>query len=135
MRIRFRRKLLQTAVAASLVLLTATASAGVVANKSGEFYSVKVETSKKGDETLATITATGKSGYHCNKLYPWKLTFVPGDGKKQILKKKDAKKFAEEAVIFTIPYTPAAGKKTSVKLKLSMCDDKQCKMETVSFSW
>ena len=132
---RFIRELLQVVVAVSLFVLTATATAGVVASKSGGFYSVKVETSKTGDKTLATITATGKSGYHCNKLYPWKLTVIPGDGTTRVYKKKDAKKFAEEAVIFTIPYNLVAGKKTSAKLKLSMCDDKQCKMETVSFSW
>jgi hypothetical protein len=35
-----------------------------------------------------------------------------------------------------VPYTAAAeAKSVSAKLKLSLCDDKQCQMETVKLSW
>ncbi|MBW2277768.1 MAG: hypothetical protein JRF63_09770 [Deltaproteobacteria bacterium] len=127
----------------AILILTAVFVAGSIASaaitKSGSFYTVKVETSGSGDSRVAKITTVGKNGYHCNKLYPWKLTITPGDGvtvAKTKLKKGDAKKFEEAAVVFEVPYTAADGaKKVSAKLKLSLCDDKQCQMETVPLSW
>ncbi|MCP4606954.1 MAG: hypothetical protein GY847_41660 [Proteobacteria bacterium] len=130
-----------TKLATGLVIIslffTMFASTGTIA-KTGTFYDVKVETAVKQGKTIATITATGKSGYHCNKLYPWKLAITPGpeiEIKKTVYKKKDAKKFAEDAVIFKISYLKKADSKMRAKLKLSMCDEKQCKMETVTLSW
>ncbi len=121
-----------------LVLFVAAPLAAGTVKKSGEFYDVKVVAKKQGAKTLATITAKGRSGYKCNMQYPWKLTLKPSPGikvEKKIYKKKDAKKFAKEAVVFEIAYTQESADKISAKLKLSMCDDKQCKMETVPLTW
>ena len=127
----------------ALLLLATVFAAGSLAaaavTKSGSFYTVKVETSGSGDSRTAKITTTGKNGYHCNKLYPWKLTVTPGAGVtmgKTLFKRKDAKPFSEPTVVFTVPYTASDdAKKISAKLKLSLCDDKQCQMETVELSW
>jgi hypothetical protein len=128
-----------TILVATAVLLAATVALAATVEKSGSFYDVKVVTTGSAGAMVATITTTGKNGYHCNMLYPWKLTIEPGDGvtvEQPKLKKEDAKQFTEAAVIFKVPYT-AAESATAVKaaLKLSLCDDKQCQMETVALSW
>jgi len=124
-------------VLAALFVAGTMATAAIT--KSGSFYTVKVETSGSADARLAKITTVGKNGYHCNKLYPWKLTVTPGTGvtaAKTSFKKGDAKQFSEAAVVFEVPYQAAAdAKKVAAKLKLSLCDDKQCQMETVELSW
>jgi hypothetical protein len=129
----------------AVLVLTSVFVAGSVATaaitKSGSFYTVKIVTSGSGDSRKATITTVGKNGYHCNKLYPWKLTVKPGSGvtmaKTEFKSKKgDAKPFSEAQVVFTVPYTATAdAKQITAKLKLSLCDDKQCQMETVALSW
>ena len=124
---------------AALVLVAATAAVAATVTKSGSFYDVKVTTSGTGGAMIATITTTGKSGYHCNMLYPWKLTIEPSDGvtaEKAKLKKEDAAQFKEAGVIFKVAYTAAEGAKpVNASLKLSLCDDKQCQMETVPLTW
>lgn len=85
-------------------------------------YNVTVEV--QGGKVV--ITAKGASGYHCNTMYPWKLT--AGD---KIYSKKDAAKFAEDAVVFKI----APVKEQKAVLKFSVCNDAQCIMETASLSW
>ena len=124
---------------ATLVLSAAAASLAATVTTSGTFYDVKVVTTGSGGAMLATITTTGKNGYHCNMLYPWKLTVAPGDGitvPKPMMKKDDAKQFKETAVIFEVPYTAEDSATTlTAALKLSLCDDKQCQMETVALSW
>ncbi len=72
------------------------------------------------------ITAKGQGGYHCNTLYPWKLTVSD-----KTYTKKDAAKFAEDGVVFKI----APVKDQKATLKFSVCNDKQCIMETASLSW
>ena len=134
------RKLNIITIGASLLLLVAaSATSAAVVNKAGSFYKIKIETSGDGDNRTAVITVTGTKGYHCNKLYPWKLTLKPAEGitvKKTTFKKGDATKFAQKAVIFTVPYSASDGAKTvTAKLKLSLCDDKQCQMESVNLSW
>lgn len=127
----------------AILILAAIFAVGSLATaaitKSGSFYTVKVEITGSGDSREAKITTTGKNGYHCNKLYPWKLTLKPGPGvtmAKKVFKKGDAKPFSEAAVVFTVPYTATAdAKSVSAKLKLSLCDDKQCQMEKVKLSW
>jgi hypothetical protein len=127
----------------AILLLGAALAAGSIASaavtKTGSFYVVKVETSGSGDARVAKITTTGKNGYHCNMLYPWKLTLTPGRGvtlARTAFKKGDAKQFAEAAVVFEVPYQASAGaEKITAALKLSLCDDKQCQMETVDISW
>ncbi len=135
----YRKLSLITIGASLLLLLTVSATSAAVVNKTGSFYKIKIETSGDGDSRTAVITVTGTKGYHCNKLYPWKLTLKPGEGitlKKIKFKKGDATKFAEKAVVFTVPYRAVAGAKTVfAKLKLSLCDDKQCQMESVNLSW
>lgn len=129
-------------VALALVLglcaLPELAGAEKQADKSGAFYEVDLKTTKGKTESVTTITAKGKGGFHCNTLYPWKLTIEPEAGivvNQTIYKKKDAKTFSDKAVAFDVKYTPKSGKSISAKLKLSVCDDKQCKMETVSLKW
>ena len=125
---------------AALVLCVAAAAFANATVKTGSFYEVRVETARAADGTVtATITTVGKTGYHCNMLYPWKLTVQQGDGitvDKPILKKQDAAQFTEAGVVFKVPYTAADSVKTmAAALKLSLCDDKQCQMETVPLSW
>ena len=124
---------------AAFALLAVTAAFAEPVTTSGSFYSVKVVTSGSGDSRVAKITTTGKSGYHCNMLYPWKLTIAPATGitvAKTELKKADAKDFTEAAVVFEVPYTVTDGAtNVTAVLKLSLCDDKQCQMETVALTW
>jgi hypothetical protein len=125
---------------AALALLTAAVSYAAVTKTAGSFYEIRVETARAAGSTMhAIITTVGKNGYHCNMLYPWKLTVGQGDGisvSKPVMKKPDAEKFTESAVVFRVPYTATDAVKTmSASLKLSLCDDKQCQMETVALSW
>jgi hypothetical protein len=126
-------------LAAALVLSAATAALAAAVTVSGSFYDVKVVTSGSDGSMVATITTTGNNGYHCNMLYPWKLTVDEGTGitvPKPMLKKADAEQFTEPAVIFKVPYTAAdSATKVTAALKLSLCDDKQCQMETVKLEW
>jgi len=122
-------------VAALLVAQTSAAKT----TKSGSFYKVEISTKATGDDVVATIKITGKGGYGCNTLYPWKLTVTPGSGvemAKTVLGKVDAAKFGKAAVIFEVRYVARAGAgPMAAKLKLSGCDDKQCQMEQVDLSW
>jgi hypothetical protein len=124
---------------ATLALTVAMPAAGKVATrKSGGFYDVKVETAKSGTRGTATLTVTGKNGYHCNIQYPWKLTLTAAPElklEKTVFRKADAVRFAQKAVVFSASYEVRAEKTVSAELKLSLCDDKQCQMETVSLSW
>lgn len=72
------------------------------------------------------ITAKGLAGYHCNTLYPWKVTVTD-----KTYTKKDAAKFAEDGVVFKID--PVKDQKAT--LKFSVCNDAQCIMETAALSW
>lgn len=128
-----------TILLAAAALLIATAGFAATVAKAGSFYDVKVVTAGSAGAMVATITTTGKNGYHCNMLYPWKLTVDAGPGltiAKPKLKKEDAAQFTEKAVIFKVPYTAAeSATKVTASLKLSLCDDKQCQMETVALTW
>lgn len=97
------------------------------AGKETKAFSVKVE------KTAAAImvTAKGESGYHCNTLYPWKMTVEGPGGQQLVYRKQDAKVFSEKAVVFELPR--AAGQKA--RLKMSVCDEKQCLMHTEELSW
>jgi hypothetical protein len=120
------------------VPVTGQATSKVAAQKSGSFYDVKVETARNGARGTATITVSGKNGYHCNIQYPWKLTLTadPSLGlDKTVLRKTEAARFTERSVVFSVSYEARAGKTVSAELKLSLCDDKQCQMETVPLSW
>ena len=124
-----------------IVMLSAfscTAPSAAKADASGSTYEIKITPSSDPKNPGAIIKATGKGGFHCNTLYPWKLTVKPGPvtgPKPTILKKKDAQKFAKDAVIFKVSHKPNTAKKATADLKFSMCNDKQCVMETVPLSW
>ena len=121
-----------------LIIVAAAGFARASVTKDGAFYRIKIDTKAAGDDVTATIKITGKTGYHCNMLYPWKLTVTPGDGvtmPKTKFKKADAAKFAESGVVFRVPYHASGAATVTAKLKLSLCDEKQCKMETVDLSW
>lgn len=123
--------------AAALILSATAAAAGVT--RSGPFYQVEVITKSAGDEVVATVRTTGKGGYGCNTLYPWKLTMTPGPGvemTKTSFGKADATTFTKEEVVFEVRYKARAGAgEIKAKLKLSGCDDKQCQMEQVDLAW
>jgi hypothetical protein len=128
------------AILAAALVLFAAAAAYAATVKTGSFYEVRIETTRASDGGMtAAITTVGKNGYHCNMLYPWKLTVNGGDGitlAKPVQKKQDAAQFTEAAVVFRVPYAAAeAVQSMSASLKLSLCDDKQCQMETVALSW
>ena len=88
---------------------------------------VKVEKKK----SVVRIMAVGKAGYYCNTLYPWKLTVEGASKGKKVYKKNDAKKFSKEAVVFEVPYV----KGQKAKMKMSVCNDKQCIMHEENLSW
>ena len=88
---------------------------------------VKVEKAKG----VVRIVAVGKAGFHCNTLYPWKLTVEGGANGAKIYKKKDAKKFSKERVVFEVPYV----KGQRAKMKMSVCNDKQCIMHEEKLAW
>ena len=121
----------QIAVAWMLFLMTV----GALSAAAGETKEVasRNELEVKVDKTAATITitATGKSGYHCNTLYPWKLTVTGPGQEKVVYRKKDAKAFSKDAVIFQVPYK----KGQKAEMKMSVCNDAQCIMHTEEFSW
>jgi len=122
-------------VAALVFCATGVTSAAETVKK-GAFYEVRVDTTRSANGSMtATITTVGKSGYHCNMLYPWKLVVDQSEGlsvAKPVQKKEDAVQFTEKAVVFRFLFTASAAVKTlSASLKLSLCDDKQCQMETV----
>ena len=124
------------AVLALLISLAALHAKPTV--KSNPYYDVKVTTQTQEKRTLATITVTGKSGYHCNTLYAWKLRLEPEPGialQKKVLRKRDAKKFSKEAVIFEVPYNRGPNQKISATLKFSVCNEKQCLIEKIPLSW
>lgn len=128
------------AILAAAIVLTAAALSFGATVKAGSFYEVRVETAAAPNGgTMATITVRGKGAYHCNMLYPWKLTVSGGDGitlAKPVFKKEDATQFTEAAVVFRVPYRAAESVKSmSAALKLSLCDEKQCQMETVKLVW
>jgi len=124
-------------VVTSLVLMLSFVGYAKDTTKSGDFYEVKVETRQGGHQTIATVKASPKSGYHCNTQYPWKLTIAEIEGlktAKTVLKKKDAKQFSKDVVIFEVPYSVPQGKEVKGALKFSMCDEKQCKMERLELT-
>jgi len=133
----FRFFLLLTTLVLGSVATTALAGPGP-AVKEGTFYRVEIQLSREGDSQKATITVTGKAGYHCNKLYPWKLTVAPPPGvtvAKPVLGKADARVMEEAKVVFVVPFSGKTGTVVPASLKLSLCDDKQCQMETVELTW
>ncbi len=77
------------------------------------------------------ITAEGRGGYHCNTLYPWKLTVKGPQDEKKTYKKADAKKFSEQRVVFEVP----SKKGQTAQMKLSVCNEVQCIMHTEELSW
>jgi hypothetical protein len=101
------------------------AATGAKQNKKS--LEVKVEKTKE----VVKITARGKSGYHCNTLYPWKLTVEGGSNGSKVYKKGDAKKFSKESVVFEVPHI----KGQKAKMKMSVCNDKQCIMHEEKLSW
>jgi hypothetical protein len=118
-------------IAGMLFLMTIVALSATAGETEGA--SSKKELEVKVDKTATTvkITATGKSGYHCNTLYPWKLT-VDGPGQeKTVYRKKDAKAFSKDAVVFQVPYK----KGQKAEMKMSVCNDAQCIMHTEKLSW
>lgn len=102
-------------------------------NRSEKLYKIDIQTQTKSKQALATIKVTGRAGYHCNTLYPWKLIVKEGGKETRTMSKQDAKHFTENNVIFVVPYSKADGNEAT--LKLSMCNDKQCIMEKASISW
>jgi hypothetical protein len=112
----------------SLVLMTlVAASSAADKKKNAKEFEIKVTMSAKS----VTITAKGASGFHCNTLYPWKLSVEGPAGQKKTYKKQEAKVFSEQKVVFEVPRS----KGQKAKMKLSVCDDKQCIMHTEEFSW
>jgi len=123
----------------AILLAVGLVGAQVLAESiNGPFYTVEVKKTKKKDKNVAVITITGTNGYHCNMLYPWKLTVKPTSGvktEKDTYKKGDAKTFTEKAVVFEVVYTAEAGKKASANLKMSLCNEKQCDRAKVDLTW
>jgi hypothetical protein len=106
--------------------------------KNASFYTIEISTQKEIKTTAVIVKTTGKAGYHCNTLYPWKLSVTPHSGikmKNTVLKKVDAKTFTKEKVEFHFSYLENSSGPVSAKLKFSVCNDKQCLIEKVPLSW
>lgn len=116
---------------ASILVLPLVACAGDATHE-GDVFSVLVKTAGKGEKGSATVRVTGKAGYHCNTLYPWKLTLRTAKGEK-VIKKDQAKVFSEPKVQFEL--TDISLSATKAELKLSMCNEKQCQNKTVDLSF
>lgn len=114
-----------TAIFAGMIQCAPAEAAEKKVEKDGDFYSVTVS-SEKGKTQLRV---EGKNGYHCNTSYPWKLSVGEGAAQK-VFKKEHAKKFTEKEVVFAFD-----GEDSKGLLKMSMCNDKQCKMEKIPLSW
>jgi hypothetical protein len=102
-------------------------------NGSEKLYKIDIKTQKKTKQAFATIKITGRAGYHCNTLYPWKLIIKEGGKETRTMTKQEASHFTKDNVTFVVPYLKADGNEAT--LKLSMCNDKQCIMENASISW
>ena len=102
-----------------LTLVVSVGADGKVRKVEAEEYEIVLE-KNKGTYDITTI---GKSGYHCNIMYPWKIVVRGQSGKEKTYKKNDAKTFGEKGVSFQV-----IGKEAT--LKLSVCNDKQCVMKT-----
>lgn len=110
------------------LVLASAAVASEPLKHDGGIYEVIVTTAGKTPAGTATIAVNGKAGYHCNTLYPWKLTLRTAAGER-VIKKEQAKVWSQGKVVFEV--ASAAIGSTTAELKLSVCDDKQCKMEKV----
>ena len=82
-------------------------------------YSIEISKAN----ALFKVATKGRGGFHCNTMYPWKLTVKNGNGKETVYKKKDAKEFGEKGVSFLVNGTEGT-------LKFSVCNDQQCIMKT-----
>lgn len=132
------KKTILLALSAIFIFSMSTAALAGVVKKSSDFYEVTVNTSGKASKKVATVKVVGVKGYHPNKLYPWKLEINASENikiEKTIYKKKDAKKFNKDVVIFEVPYEMVKKGKVSAVIKLSLCDDKQCKADKVALTW
>jgi biopolymer transport protein ExbD len=115
-----------------LLILMVTAfnlSAGDKKQAGSSPKELEVTVSKKAK--IVSITVKGQSGYHCNTLYPWKLTVEGPADEKKIYKKIDAKTFSKEKVVFEVPFI----KGQRAKMKMSVCNDAQCIMHTEELAW
>lgn len=91
--------------------------------RSSKIEAKEYEIAVKKNSGKFDVTTVGRSGYHCNTMYPWKITTRTNNGKEKIYKKKDAKVFGEKSVSFLVDGTEAT-------LKFSVCNDQQCVMKT-----
>lgn len=134
-------KLAAAAIATSILVTGAlfTRAAAARDADSGKLHHVEVKTEVNGDDVVTTIRVTGRGGYGCNTLYPWRLTVTPGQGvemPKTTFGKGDAKRFTREAVVFVVRYEASAGAgEIKAQLRLSVCNVKQCLMDRVYLSW
>ncbi|MDJ0761975.1 MAG: hypothetical protein QNJ97_03210 [Myxococcota bacterium] len=127
-------KIASIAIVVMALPLSADA-AGPDAKKADDtFFDVKIDTKVVKDKKTATITATGKNGYHCNMLYPWKVSIKSGTDlpEKKVLRKGDAKTFTEKKVVFEL--TTGTGE-VGIEMKMSFCDNKGCKAEKRSYKF
>jgi hypothetical protein len=130
------------ALAIATLLSTASVATGAFAatvSQKGSFYQVEVKTAADGRDVVATVEVSGRGGYHCNTLYPWKLTIEAPDGVqlgKKKFRKNDASQFGESKVLFRVPYrTSGEAGQIRAELKMSLCDEKQCQIKTLDLSW
>jgi len=126
-----------TIALAVAAILAGSSAAGT--GKEESFSRVEVKTQANGDQVVATVKVTGRGGFGCNLLYPWRLTLTPGPGvemPKTTYGKGDAKVFTRDAVIFEVRYSAGASAgEIKARLRLSVCNEKQCQMEQVDLAW
>src|SRR6187401_766208 len=125
----------RAAVGLALAWAVAAWDAGAVRGDAldGEGYSIAVSTPrecKPGAAVTATVVVRPRAGWKLNTEYPFKLELTPAAGvtvAKPVLKKDDARRFAESGVDVDVVMT--AGKAgpadVAATIKFATCDDAQ----------
>ena len=108
-------------VVATIVTWNVSAASSTKEVVKAKEYTIVV--ASEGDRK--SIITEGRSGYHCNTLYPWKA-IIRAESTEFTMGKKEASVFEEKRVVFIL----GDKRVKEVTLKLSVCNDKQCIMKT-----
>jgi hypothetical protein len=113
-------------------LLLTTAVAGPLL--AGELHEVTAAPTKAaaGAKGKASVTLSGKNGWHLNEQAPITIRLTPGTGvtlDKPKLARKDAAEATADRARFDVPFTAAAAGKTGIDADCSfvICQESACK--------
>lgn len=97
-------------------------------------YTVDVEVppdAKRGQEAIARVRVQPKAPWHINLEYPAKLRLRSSDAVEldtTLLRKDDAERFDDEALVFSVLFTPQAKGPQSIaaEVDFAVCGDAAC---------